>query len=179
VAPLPDGRIAWFATLSAPEGAHRDADLATVARYFRGWHDPIQQLLRVTPPEALLRHDIYHLWTPLPGYVHGRVALVGDAAHAVTPDLGQGACLALEGAVTLSELAGTESTVGDALAGYEALQVPRAQRIARASAVAGRIAQWRSPVAASLRNAVAWLTPSSVYLRSAAETYSWQPAARH
>jgi 2-polyprenyl-6-methoxyphenol hydroxylase-like FAD-dependent oxidoreductase len=57
---------------------------------------------RATPPQALLRNDIYTMAAPLPSYRHGRVVLLGDAAHAITPDLGQGAALALEDAVTLA-----------------------------------------------------------------------------
>jgi hypothetical protein len=65
-------------------------------------------VLAATPPDALLRHGIYHQATPLPSYVAGRVVLLGGAAHAMTPALGQGACQAVEDAVVLTALtAGT------------------------------------------------------------------------
>jgi 2-polyprenyl-6-methoxyphenol hydroxylase-like FAD-dependent oxidoreductase len=89
-APLPDGRIYCYATANAPEGA-ADGGLAGLARRFGGWHDPIPALLAAADPGALLRHDLYEL-PPLKTYTSGHVVLAGDAAHAMTPNLGQGAC---------------------------------------------------------------------------------------
>ena len=74
------------------------------ARRFAGWHDPVPMLLGEVDEADLLHHDLYDL-PPLPTYVEGRVALVGDAAHAMTPNLGQGACQALEDAVVLARCA--------------------------------------------------------------------------
>ncbi|MBA2247332.1 MAG: FAD-dependent monooxygenase [Chloroflexia bacterium] len=175
VAPLADGRVYWFATATLPKGAHTDDTLADVAARYRGWHAPIPQLLDSTPPEALLRHDIYHLETPLPTYVVGRVALLGDAAHAVTPDLGQGAAQALEDAVTLAAMATRQLDVPATLAAYDQARRPRTQRLVQVSWKAGRVAQWRNPLAVTLRNTLARLTPPSAYLRSMSDTFSWTP----
>jgi hypothetical protein len=62
--PLIDEQIYWYATASLPEGSHSSDDLTDVAAKYAGWHDPIPAVLDATPPEALLRHDIYHLATP-------------------------------------------------------------------------------------------------------------------
>lgn len=148
-----------------------------LAAEFRNWHHPIPRLLAATPPEALLRHDIHSLDVPLPSYVSGRVALLGDAAHAITPDLGQGAGLALEDAVTLAGLAAHEPDLRSALAGYDRARRPRTQRLVRASALSGRIGQWSNPVAAFVRNGLTGLMPTSIYMRAVSDTFSWTPNA--
>ncbi len=59
IVPLADGKVYWYATASLPQGAHAGDGLADLAAHYRGWHAPIPQLLQATPPEVLLRHDIY------------------------------------------------------------------------------------------------------------------------
>ncbi|GLY64954.1 FAD-dependent monooxygenase [Amycolatopsis taiwanensis] len=175
IVPLLGGQVYWFATLSALPGSHTEDDIEAVARRFRNWHDPIPRLLAATPPEALLRHDIYSLETPLPRYFTGRVLLLGDAAHAVTPDLGQGAVQALEDAATLGGLAAQHGDVSSIVDAYDRARRARTQRLVRVSASTGRMTQWRHPVAAAIRDTLTWLTPSSVYLRTVGETFSWTP----
>jgi 2-polyprenyl-6-methoxyphenol hydroxylase-like FAD-dependent oxidoreductase len=110
---------------------------------------PIPQLLSVTPPRALLRNDIYTMAAPLPSYRRGGVVLLSDAAHAMTPDLGQGAALALEDAVTLAIYAGhatsSDRDLDAALARYDEERRPRTQRLVRISASIGRIGQAATP----------------------------------
>ncbi len=91
------------------------------------------------------------------------------------PDLGQGACLAPEDAVTLAASANRQADVPAALAAYDQARRSRTQRLVRVSAQFGRIAQWQGPLATRLREALAGLTPAGVYLRASAETLSWSP----
>ncbi|WP_200834278.1 FAD-dependent monooxygenase [Amycolatopsis alkalitolerans] len=174
IVPLTDGRTYWFAAASAPAGTHTDDELAGLQTRYRDWHRPIPELLAATPPAAVLRHDIYYLRQPLPTYVANRVALLGDAAHAMTPDLGQGACLALEDAATLAGFA-REPDIDAALRRYDHARRPRTQRLVRESARIGRIAAWSHPAAAAFRNALVSLIPARRYLRSSADTYAWTP----
>lgn len=176
IAPLADGRVYWFATTVATERAHLHDDLGAVAARFDGWHEPIPHLLAATPPTALIAHDIYHLATPLRTYTAGRVVLLGDAVHAVTPDLGQGAAQALEAAVVLTAVTTVHSDHGDigsALAGYDRLRRPRTQR--RVRAPVARLANARHRPTAWLRDIAARALPTSAYLSASADTFGWQP----
>jgi 2-polyprenyl-6-methoxyphenol hydroxylase-like FAD-dependent oxidoreductase len=175
IVPLADGQVYWFATASLPARSHTRDTIRDLAARYHDWHDPIPALLEATPPEALLRHDIYHRATPLSHYHAGRVVLLGDAAHALTPDIGQGGCLALEDAVTLTDLAPSDVDVPEALAAYESARKARTQSLVRISAGSGRIAEWRNPIAVTLRNAVASLIPASAFLRLSDETLGWKP----
>ncbi|MGW5424420.1 FAD-dependent monooxygenase [Streptomyces sp. NPDC003943] len=171
-----DGRAEWHAVLNAPAEVRHPDPLALLRRRFADWHEPIPELLAATRPEDVLHHDIGELATPLPSYVSGRTVLLGDAAHAMTPNLGQGACQALEDAVVLAaELHGT-GDVDSALARYDAARRPRATAVAAAARQAGRMGQQLAhPLAVPLRNALMRLAPSGTAVRMILRHASWTP----
>ncbi|MEM8604844.1 MAG: FAD-dependent urate hydroxylase HpxO, partial [Cyanobacteria bacterium P01_H01_bin.121] len=92
---------------------------------FRGWCQPVQNLIEQVDPEQVNRLPIHDVG-PLDRFVKGRVVLLGDSAHTTTPDLGQGGCQAMEDAYVLSQyLLTTNLNLTDALQRYEAERQPR------------------------------------------------------
>lgn len=175
IAPMADGRVYAFATASVPAGGRSPhGELAELRRRFGAWHEPIPTLLASTTEDAVLRNDIVEL-PPLRSFVSGRVALLGDAAHAMTPNLGQGACQALEDAVTLAALLDAHASVEGGLTAYDAERRARTQQIARRSRRVGSVAQWRSAPAATVRAVALRMTPGSALLRSMSPVLSWSP----
>ncbi|MFF4084025.1 FAD-dependent monooxygenase [Streptomyces sp. NPDC001777] len=171
-----DGRAEWHAVFNSPAGVRHPDPLAEVRRRFGDWHDPVPALLAATRPGAVLHHDVNELVTPLPSYAVGRVALLGDAAHAMTPNLGQGACQALEDAVSLAAALRAGPRVESALRRYDAERRPRSQSVARAARRAGRMGQQLShPVAVALRDAALRLAPSRVTVRAVLRHADWTP----
>ncbi|MET9761914.1 FAD-dependent monooxygenase [Streptomyces sp. NPDC006372] len=171
-----DGRAEWHAVLNAPPGVRYADPLGTLRRRFAEWHDPIPALLAATRPGDVLHHDVRELVTPLPAFTVGRVVLLGDAAHAMTPNLGQGACQALEDAATLAAALAGEPTVASALARYDAERRPRSQTVARAARRAGRMGQQLShPVAVAARNTALRLAPSGALVRAVVRHADWTP----
>ncbi|WP_446221838.1 FAD-dependent monooxygenase [Nocardia sp. IBHARD005] len=166
MAPLADGRVYCFAVYNAPENA--TGSLAEVRDRFENWHHPISALLAAADPNTVLHNDIYDL-PALPTFTAGRIALLGDAAHAMTPNLGQGGCQALEDAVVLARLAAEP----DGLARYDRERRPRTQMIVERSARIGTIAQLSARPLVTLRNTSLRLTPTSIQLRSMAEVLDW------
>src|SRR5699024_3338031 len=151
-APLPDDRVYWFAVLTAAEGTDFGDEPAVLRERFGGWHPPIAELLGATPASALLRHDIYDLAALPPTFVAGRGVLLGDAAHAMTPDLGQGAGQAIEDAATLVLVLRGGGSLDAALNGYERLRRRRVRPLWRGSRLAGRVAQASNPAAVGARD---------------------------
>ena len=72
----------------------------------RGWSGPVPALIEATEEPAILRTDIYDRDPPRKRWGEGRLTLLGDAAHPMTPDLGQGACQAIEDALELARCLG-------------------------------------------------------------------------
>ncbi|WP_039787314.1 FAD-dependent oxidoreductase, partial [Actinoalloteichus spitiensis] len=150
------GRTNWYATIRGPEDAPAPPDdLAHVRRFFGDWPDPVPQLLAAMDGETVLRNRLYELRPPLRSFVAGRVALVGDAAHAMTPNLGQGACQALVDAVTLADSVGEGSDVPGGLRAYDRARRRPAQRVAAGAHLLSRVAQ--ADRLAAPRNALARL----------------------
>lgn len=174
ITPMSDGRVYWFAVASMPEGLRETDERAELARRFARWHPPIAALLEATDARAVLRNDILTLARPLRSFVNQRVVLVGDAAHAMTPDMGQGGNQALEDAVTLAALA-VGQPLESGLARYDAERRARVQPIARTSRRIGRIGQARGRVSTAVRDVFLWLTPTAVTVRAAGRVTAWQP----
>ena len=182
VMPLSDGRVYCYAAAPAAPGARAGDELAELVRLFGRWHEPIPGLLAITRPQDVLRHDVAELAAPLPSFHRGRAALLGDAAHPMTPNLGQGACQALEDAAVISWLAagtGPDAVTG-MLARYTAARLPRTTDVVRWSRRAATMTTWASPPAVAFRNTVARLTgrlAPGAALRGLAAIYGWQPPA--
>jgi len=154
------GEIYWFACANAPpDGRDRDIHVELLER-FSGWHSPIEQIIRATPPERILRTDITDR-PPIKRWHDGRVVLLGDAAHPMTPNLGQGAGQAIDDAVALDHFLAEPTSLEEALRAYERRRVARANAITRASRHVGRVAQWENRVAVWLRNAGMQCVPGS------------------
>ncbi|MFB7590093.1 FAD-dependent monooxygenase [Streptomyces sp. NPDC056169] len=171
-----DGRAEWHAVLGSPPGVRYPDALAAMRDRFADWHDPIPALLDATRPDAVLHHDIHELVAPLPSFVAGRVALLGDAAHAMTPHLGQGACQALEDAATLAAALASAPDPDTALTRYDVERRPRSQAVARAARQAGRMGgQLTRPLAVSVRNTVLRLAPSRVAVGAILRHADWTP----
>jgi len=182
VMPLADGRVYCYAAAPAAQGARSpDGELAELTRRFGGWHEPIPWLLATAAPGGVLRHDVAELAAPLPALHGGRLALLGDAAHPMTPNLGQGACQALEDAAVLARLAAgvpDGSRVSAMLATYTSLRLARTATVVRLSRRMGRAALWTSLPAVALRDgavlAIGKLAPAAL-LRGLAAVYDWRP----
>jgi 2-polyprenyl-6-methoxyphenol hydroxylase-like FAD-dependent oxidoreductase len=179
LAALPEDRVYWFACCGADrmnDSTLAKMDLRSLQGLFAGFHDPIPEVLSRTPPGALIWTDIVDL--PMPSFVRGRIVLLGDAAHAVTPDLGQGAGLAIEDAAVISALLGRHS-LDAAFRAYDARRVARARRIAAASRFYAAIAQWQHPVMVRVRNRAVTAIPESVLERqlSSILDYRLEPVA--
>ncbi|AYF86550.1 salicylate 1-monooxygenase [Pseudomonas sp. DY-1] len=132
-----------------PEDASwvREASQREMLEAFEGWGDAARILLECIPaPSHWALHDL----AELPGYVHGRVALIGDAAHAMLPHQGAGAGQGLEDAYFLARLLGdpnvSQGNLDGLLAAYDALRRPRACRVQRTSWEAGELYELRDPV---------------------------------
>jgi len=164
--PIGSGQIYVFTTINQPRRV-MDAAPGRVARFrqnFGGFAGPFQQLLtQITDADQLLHNDIEEVW--LDGWHRGRVVLLGDAAHAMTPNTGQGAGMALEDAWVLARELARAPTVAQALQTYETIRVPRVRAIHRASRLFGRVAQWEHPAACALRNTMFRAIPGRVQLR--------------
>ncbi|HKV58560.1 MAG TPA: FAD-dependent monooxygenase [Ktedonobacteraceae bacterium] len=164
--PLSEGRIYWFATLNTPEGTPdpQTGRKQHLLKLFHTCHAPVSAVIEATDEAVILHNDIYDR-PSLSHWSNGRVTLLGDAAHPMTPNMGQGACQAIEDAVTLATCLTTQSTIASALQAYEAQRLKQANKVVQRSYRIGQVAQWEQPLAMQARNTLFKMLPQQVLLK--------------
>ncbi len=157
-------RAYWYATANAPESSANAANhKKEVLKRFQGWYEPALRAIEATRESGILRTDIYDR-EPAERWGTGRVTLLGDAAHPMTPHLGQGACQAIEDAVVLADALRDPEPVA-ALRAYERRRRRRTASIVRRSRRMGRVMQLENPLLCAVRDNLAATVPSRLQLR--------------
>lgn len=133
VMPVAGDRFYFFLDVPLPKGtpANPETYQADLKDYFQGWAEPVQRMIDGIDPATVARPEIHDVG-PIERFVNGRVALLGDAAHATCPDLGQGGCQAMEDGLVLARyLKTTNLGVEDALKRYDRERTERANAVVR------------------------------------------------
>lgn len=119
--PIGNGRVYCYCDLVSPPGEEREADLGQL---FSGFAEPVPELL-----DSVAQRDVVHRSAieevALSSWVRGRVVLVGDAAHATSPNMAEGAAMALEDALVLAECLTGLGSLPAALSAFEERRRPR------------------------------------------------------
>jgi 2-polyprenyl-6-methoxyphenol hydroxylase-like FAD-dependent oxidoreductase len=149
----------WYATLPAPAGTEDPSKAAAklhLITWAREFAHPGAAVIEATPEARFIRTDMYDL-TPLPSWHNGRVVLLGDAAHAATPNLGQGGNQAIEDAWVIASAISQHSACNDyaqAFADYERIRKPKAEMIVARSRQLGGMVHLPQPWQRALRNTI-------------------------
>jgi 2-polyprenyl-6-methoxyphenol hydroxylase-like FAD-dependent oxidoreductase len=163
--PTSGNRIIWWATWKAAAGGQSDGETAARLReLFGSWHDPIPAIIDATPQTAVIRKDIYYR-RPTRTWSRGRVALLGDAIHPMTPDLGQGAGQAIVDATTLAACLAASRDSREALREYQQRRWRNAAINMVMARTLGTVGLWDGRIACAARNSLARVMPLSLHLR--------------
>lgn len=177
--PLSDGSAYWYAAWDASADPPADHRHDWLQQRRAEWHPSAAALIGATAAADVHVVETARLTRPLPSLSRGRIALLGDAAHAMTPDLGQGACQALEDAVVLGEVldgARPHRAVA-ALHEYDAIRRPRTSSLLRDSRRMNRVLRLTGPPG-RLRDAVFRSVPKALSTRVLAAQFRFEPVGR-
>lgn len=173
IVPIRDGVYGWWATCNE-DFMQDDAPEQTkdkLLRLFGDWHDPIPELIQNT--QNIIKNSLCDR-LPTHGWSRGNVVLIGDAAHPTTPNLGQGGCMAMEGAYLLAKSISKYGLTKAAFDRYEELHFSRAASVVRDSLQLGKIGQISSPIMARLRNLAFKSAPSSMAMNMIDKYFSYK-----
>jgi 2-polyprenyl-6-methoxyphenol hydroxylase-like FAD-dependent oxidoreductase len=147
--PISEKRVYVWTTFNSRKEESAGADLASLFAQFT--HEPVRRMLAALPsPQSIITTDIEELWVE--NWHNEKAVLLGDAAHAMTPNIGQGAGMAMEDAAVLAEELASGAFIERALANYVRRRKPRVATVARISREVGHDGQRSNPVACWLRN---------------------------
>lgn len=167
-------RVYWFSTANVEAGMKLSPaeSKSYLLEHFKDWHHPVRHLIESTPAEHILHNDIYDI-APMKRWCRGRVALLGDSAHPTTPNMGQGACMAIESSLALARCIRQSDELAESLRRYERERMPRTKWITNQSWRIGRIGQFESRLLCIMRDLFVQLAPDSLTIKQI------ERAARH
>ena len=173
IVPIKDGYYGWWATCNEDflQNDEPETSKEKLLQLFGDWHDPIPELIANT--DHILKNSLCDR-VPIKGWTKGNVSLIGDAAHPTTPNLGQGGCIAIEGAHLLAKSINKYGISSTAFQRYEDLHFPRAKMIVLESRKIGKIGQLSNPVTTKLRNFAFKMMPSSIAIKMVDKFFSYR-----
>lgn len=173
--PLYDDQLYWFATHRADEGGSDESDpREKLSELLAAWHAPIPEIVRRTDPASILRTDIRDRPVRFP-WGRGLITLLGDAAHPMTPNLGQGAGQAIEDAVILARTLSTADSPEGGLRAYEQRRHRRTKRIVNHSRMLTKLAHGDGVLMKIARRGIFPYLPATVRKRQMRDIYRFNP----
>lgn len=152
-------RIHWYAIANNSLCPMGTPETATLLQLFSGWHAPISELIRRA--DSVIRTRVQDRLPFLP-WTRGKVAILGDAAHPISPNFGQGACLGIEDAVTLAACFKSTPDICDALQLFERSRYLRCLEVLLTSREVGRLVQIQNRAFVHLRDQILRVAPSAL-----------------
>jgi FAD-dependent urate hydroxylase len=142
--PAGNGQVYFFLDVPLPIGTINDPKhyCSELSEFFKGWAEPVQRLIQTLDPNTTNRIEIHDV-EPLDQFVRDRFVLLGDAAHSMAPDLGQGGCLALEDAWVLSEC--LVSDLSSSLKVYERSRLERSKTVVQRARQRSNVTHGKDP----------------------------------
>lgn len=173
IVPIKNGVYGWWATCNEDflQDDQPESTKEKLNRLFGTWHHPIPDIINDT--ENILKNSLVDR-EPKKGWTKGYVTLIGDAAHPTTPNLGQGGCMAIEGAYILAKSIQKYGLISKAFERYEELQFPRSKTIVNESLKLGKMGQLTNPILIGLRNFAFKAMPSSVAMKMIDKYFSYR-----
>ncbi|CAM8901130.1 unnamed protein product [Rhodiola kirilowii] len=185
--PVSPTKVYWFICFNDPSPGPRMTDPSLLKKQaqelVKGWPSELLTLIDQTPDDTISKTLLVDrlLWPLIsPPASTDKVVLLGDAWHPMTPNLGQGACCALEDAVVLAKKLAhalqsnpsSDSSIEDALKSYGKERWPRVFPLSLRSNLVGSLLQWENPIVCSVRNNV--ILPKVVQLGPLLEHTNFQ-----
>lgn len=153
IVPLQNNRIYWFACINATQNnpTYKNYKIDDLLRAFSDFHHPIPELLKNTNDSQMIWNDIIDI-APISQYAFNQIVLIGDAAHATTPNMGQGACQGIEDAIILANELARHSSMKEAFQSFEKRRLKRTHHITNTSWRIGKLAHWENDILRNIRN---------------------------
>ncbi|MEQ8469877.1 MAG: FAD-dependent monooxygenase [Marinoscillum sp.] len=173
--PIDGNRIYWFVVKNAPAGSEqmRKYTREDLLLDFGHFHAPVGKVIAKTDQKDIIHHDIYDL-KPIGRFADKNMVLIGDAGHATTPNMGQGACQAIEDAVILAQCIKNHSVMADAFKEYEQLRIKRVHMIVNQSWTMGKVGQLENPLLIGMRNLLFRSLPSGIMKNQLEKIYDFK-----
>lgn len=163
VTPLVKDRIYWYACVNGPANnpTFKNTTVQDLQQRYSTYHSPVLEILHATKDQDLIWSDIVDI-KPLDHLAYHNILLIGDAGHATTPNMGQGACQAIEDVAVLVDELKKDKTTIDAFRSFEKRRLARTRYITETSRQIGNVAQWENPIMITVRNSIARILPNSI-----------------
>ena len=163
IVPLINNQAYWFITINANEkdSKYVSFEKPHLQAYFNHYPNQVRELLDKQSETGIIKNDLYDL-KPLSSFVRHRTVLLGDAAHAMTPNMGQGAGQAMEDAIVLANCIASYD-LEKALQRYNKLRVKHTKKVIQRSRKIGNIAQKDKKLIVTLRNSIMKRMPKRLF----------------
>ncbi|MTI32097.1 FAD-binding protein [Cytophagales bacterium RKSG123] len=158
---LNDDEIYWYALANYKTNYKEEFKDVQLNEFFSDFHPLVGMLIKSTPQHNILTNEITDL-KPLTKWHHKNTCLLGDAAHATTPNMGQGACQAIESAYVISKCLSQEEDVEKAFRIFESKRKKNATKVVNTSWKLGKAAHLNNAIGQGLRNFILKSTPEFI-----------------
>ncbi len=152
---ISDKKVYWYACINEKSfGRYLE-----IAEIFKDFDPLVLKIIEATSLENIICNIISDL-APIPKWYAENLCLIGDAAHATTPNMGQGACQAIEDAYIIGKLLEKDQDFNAIFEGFQNIRRKKVDYIVNTSQTIGKISQWER--GNSIRNFLMSMIPESM-----------------